>query len=54
VDAFFGHESGRSPQWVISRSERLEKLVAAIQAEKGESRFRTLDVTSREWRTRWR
>ena len=30
------------------RSERLEKLVAAIQAKKGESRFRSLDVTSRE------
>jgi NADP-dependent 3-hydroxy acid dehydrogenase YdfG len=30
------------------RSERLEKLVAAIQAKKGEARFRTLDVTSRE------
>ena len=30
------------------RSERLEKLVAAIQAKKGESRFRTLDVTSHE------
>jgi NADP-dependent 3-hydroxy acid dehydrogenase YdfG len=30
------------------RSERLEKLVAAIQAKNGEARFRTLDVTSRE------
>jgi NADP-dependent 3-hydroxy acid dehydrogenase YdfG len=30
------------------RSERLEKLVAAIQAKRGEARFRTLDVTSRE------
>jgi NADP-dependent 3-hydroxy acid dehydrogenase YdfG len=30
------------------RSERLEKLVGAIQAKKGEARFRTLDVTSRE------
>ncbi|MEX2165796.1 MAG: SDR family oxidoreductase [Methyloceanibacter sp.] len=30
------------------RSERLEKLVAIIQAKKGEARFRTLDVTSRE------
>ena len=30
------------------RSERLEKLVAAIQAKGGEARFRTLDVTSRE------
>jgi NADP-dependent 3-hydroxy acid dehydrogenase YdfG len=30
------------------RSERLEKLVAAIQAKKGEARFRTLNVTSRE------
>jgi NADP-dependent 3-hydroxy acid dehydrogenase YdfG len=30
------------------RSERLGKLVAAIQAKKGEARFRTLDVTSRE------
>ncbi len=30
------------------RSERLEKLVAAIPAKNGEARFRTLDVTSRE------
>jgi NADP-dependent 3-hydroxy acid dehydrogenase YdfG len=30
------------------RSERLEKLVAAIQAKNGEACFRTLDVTSRE------
>jgi NADP-dependent 3-hydroxy acid dehydrogenase YdfG len=30
------------------RSERLEKLVAAIRAKKGEARFRTLDITSRE------
>ena len=30
------------------RGERLEKLVAAIQAQGGEARFRTLDVTSRE------
>ena len=30
------------------RSERLEKLVAAIQAKNGEALFRTLDVTSRE------
>jgi NADP-dependent 3-hydroxy acid dehydrogenase YdfG len=30
------------------RSERLEKLVAAIRAKNGEARFRTLDVTSRE------
>jgi NADP-dependent 3-hydroxy acid dehydrogenase YdfG len=30
------------------RSERLEKLVAAIQAKGGEARFRTLDVTSRK------
>jgi NADP-dependent 3-hydroxy acid dehydrogenase YdfG len=30
------------------RSERLEKLVAAIHAKNREARFRTLDVTSRE------
>jgi NADP-dependent 3-hydroxy acid dehydrogenase YdfG len=30
------------------RGERLEKLVAAIQTQGGEARFRTLDVTSRE------
>jgi NADP-dependent 3-hydroxy acid dehydrogenase YdfG len=30
------------------RGERLEKLVAAIQAQSGEARFRALDVTSRE------
>jgi NADP-dependent 3-hydroxy acid dehydrogenase YdfG len=30
------------------RGERLEKLAAAIQAQGGEARFRTLDVTSRE------
>jgi NADP-dependent 3-hydroxy acid dehydrogenase YdfG len=30
------------------RGERLEKLVAAIEAQGGEARFRTLDVTSRE------
>jgi NADP-dependent 3-hydroxy acid dehydrogenase YdfG len=30
------------------RGERLEKLVAAIKAQGGEARFRTLDVTSRE------